>query len=164
MHDDDIPRIWVDIRVTRKLGMLSPAATGMWQTVKAVLFFGALALTIAQSVYPAAGIPANVRIACALVVAWLVYEFVIARRSYGVSHILVTTKGVLFTEENVYLRWEELESFQVGGGLLRLRPKPGYGPEGLFAPRDLDVPLSDQNRELLLDLCRENGVPAWKPE
>lgn len=164
MMDDDTPRIWVDIRLTRKLGSMSPDATRMWQGAKGVIFFVALALTIVQSVYPAAGIPANLRIACALMIAWLVYELIIARRSYGVSHILVTTKGMLFTEENVYVRWEDIESYQVGGGLLRVRPTPGHGAKGLFAPKDLDVPLSDQNRELLLDLCRENGVPPWKPQ
>ena len=145
------------------MGALNPTTTRLWQGAKTVLLFATLITTIVQSVYPAADIPANLRVVCAVIVTWLIYEFVIARPNYGVSHILVTTKGMLFTEHNVYVRWEEFESFQIGNGLLRMRPKPEAAPVGFFAPKDLDVPLSEQNRELLLELCRENGVPPWKP-
>ncbi|MCA9320157.1 MAG: hypothetical protein KDB53_05455 [Planctomycetes bacterium] len=160
---DDIPQVFVDIRLVRRIGSLSPMVMAMWQGAKGLLFLGALALTLAFLVIPDFNLAHQLRIALAVILAWQVWDQVVAHRNYGLSHILLTTKGVLMTEENLYLRWEEIDSWKQQGNLLRFKPKPGFGAKGLFAASELDVPLSQGNRELVLELFREN-VARWKPE
>ena len=163
LEGDDIPRVYVDIRLTRRMGALSPAATRMWQALKGVLFLVSAIAILGLTIMPRANVPLNVRIALAAMAVWLFWDQVVSRRHWGASHILLTTKGVLFTDENVYVRWDDIESYKVAGNLLRMRPKAGHRPAGLFAPSELDIPLTEGNREHVLELFREYGVPAWRP-
>ena len=164
LEGDDIPQIFLDIRLRRTIGSLPPLALSMWLGLKAAMFLASLAGVVALTILPDAEVGLNLRIALSVVLVWLFYEHVLARRHYGVSHILATTKGVLFSDENIYVRWEDIESYKAAPDLLRFRPAPGHGPKGLFAPKELDIPLNDGNRDHIVELFRDNGVKKWKPE
>ena len=160
---DDVPRIWVDIRLVRRIRSLPPMAVRAWQALKNLLFVACLASGVALLTVEGLDAPQGLRLLIGVGMVWLVWDQVIARRRPGVSHILLTTKGVLLTDENVYVRWEEIEGWQLGSNLLRFKPKPGFGATGLFAPTWLEIPLAPQNKDIVLEHFREHAK-VWKPE
>ena len=162
MDDGEMPVIHVDIRLTRRIGVLPPMAMKSWQAMKSVLFFASLIGIFYAVLRPEAEIHEAIRYTMVFILVWQVWDQIIARHRYGVSHILVTTKGVCFTDDNIYVRWEEIENWKNDGNLLRMKPKAGFGPKGIFAAKECDIPLTEQNREFLLELFRER-VPRWKP-
>ncbi len=161
--EDDLPYIHVDIRLTRRIGILPPMAMALWQGMKAVFLIASLLGMFVLVIKPEIQVSDSLRYIMVLMVVWQVWDQLIARRRYGTSHILVTTKGVCLTDENIYVRWEEIESWKNDGNLLRMKPKPGFGPKGFMAPSECDIPLTDRNRAFLLEKFREK-VPRWKPE
>ncbi|MCB9833214.1 MAG: hypothetical protein H6807_12135 [Planctomycetes bacterium] len=174
-EEDEIPRIYADIELRRTIAGLPQSTIRIWLAFKRLIFLAALGGLFYMVLVPAISaapdstggyavkdVPEGGRYLITAVVAWMLWDQVFARRRLGTSHILVTTKGVLLTEDNVYLRWSEMESFQNDGKLLRFRLKPGAGPSQAFAPRTYDLPLTQANREFLLDLFREK-VERWKP-
>ena len=162
-EESEIPRIYVDIRIRRTIGIMPPMALAAWQKLKGVFFLGSIVATFFLILRPQFPVQGSFRIVVCLFLAWLLWDQVFARRHYGVSHVLITTKGVLFSDENLYVRWEEIQDWKHAGSLLRLRPKPGFGAKGLFAPRELDIPLTEANGEFLLDMFREK-VERWRPD
>ena len=150
-------------RLERSSGSMPPVAMACWQGLKSVAFLLSLAGALAYLCWDEFTPTLNLRIVMACIIGWQFWEQVIARRRYGISHILLTSKGVLFTEENVYVKWEDIESYMQHGDMLRFKPAPGCGPRGLFARSELDIPLSKANREFVLDLFKER-VTRWKPE
>ncbi len=161
--DDGLTIIHADIRLTRRISLLPPMAMRLWQGMKFVLLIISLAGMLFVVIRPDVEVTEIPRYVMCLIVIWQLWEHLVARRRYGVSHILVTTKGVCFTDENIYVRWEEIESWKNDGRLLRMKPKPGFGPRGFMAPRECDIPLTDRNREFLLDIFREK-VARWRPD
>lgn len=161
-EEDEIPRIHADIQLRRTIASLPESTMRAWGNLKRLAFLAALAGLFYICLVPEARVEMTGRLIVVLVVAWMLWDQVFARRRIGTSHILVTTKGVLLTEDNVYVRWEEMESFQHAGDLLRFKLRPDAGPRGLFAPRSFDIPLTANNREFLLELFRER-VERWKP-
>ncbi len=163
-QDEDAPPvIHVDIRLTRRIGTLPPMAMQLWQGFKGVLFLLSLVGIMFVTLRPETEVHEALRYTMCFMVLWQVWDKLVARHRYGVSHILVTTKGVCFTDDNIYVRWEDIESWKNDGRLLRMRPKPGHGPKGFLAPKECDIPLTENNREFLLDLFRER-VSRWRPE
>ena len=134
--EEDLPIIHVDIRLTRRIGSLPPIAMSLWQGFKGILALCSLAGMFLLVLRPEVEVDESLRYAMALMVFWQFWEQVISRTSYGTSHILVTTKGVCFTDENIYVRWSEIESWKNDGKLLRMRPKDGFGPRGFMAPKE----------------------------
>ncbi|MFT7618383.1 MAG: hypothetical protein ACI97A_002026 [Planctomycetota bacterium] len=161
--EDDLPIIHVDIRLTRRIGVLPPLAMSMWQGFKAFLSLASLLGMFLIVLKPEVGVGEGLRYAMCLIVLWQFWEHIVARTQYGVSHILVTTKGVCFTDENIYVRWNDIENWKNDGKLLRMRPKDGHGPRGFMAPKECDIPLTEMNREFLLEIFRER-VPRWRPD
>ena len=161
--EDGLTIIHADIRLIRRIGVLPPIAMKLWQGLKLFLFLASLLGVIFVAVRPTVDVPELLRWVMCSMVVWQIWEHMVARHRYGVSHILVTTKGVCFTDENIYVRWEEMESWKNDGKLLRLKPKAGFGPRGFMAPTECDIPLTDRNREFLLDIFREK-VPRWRPD
>ncbi len=156
-RDDALPRIYVDIRITRRIRSLPPMTVAIWQAMKKVLFLGAILLAALALSWPEFEISQGLGIAASIMIVWQVWENMIARSHYGVSHILLTTKGILFTAENVYVHWEDVEEWAASGDLLRLTPAPRARPGGLFAPSTLDIPLAHKSRRLVLEVFRREA-------
>lgn len=160
---DDIPKIFASIKLRKSLGVLPPGAQSAYLVFKGAVFLVGLAIAITCIITPDFIRGTGLRIPLAVLVGWFYYDQVVARRNYGTSHVLVTSRGVLLTDENVYVYWDDIESYQHAGNVVRFRPKPGAGPAGLFAPKELDVPINDANREVVLDEFRSR-VKRWKPK
>lgn len=164
LEGDDVPRVIVTIKLRRSIGSLPVAAQHLWSAVKAAVFLIGTAAAVVTTIWPnALALPLQLRIAIALVVIWFVWDRTWARRTSGTSYILVTTHGVLISDENLYVKWDEIESYQIGSDRVRLRPKPEARPTGAFAPREFDIPLDAANRPLIADLFAEN-VSRWSPD
>lgn len=161
--EDDLPIIHVDIRLTRRIGVLPPMAMAMWQGMKAFLAIASLLGMFVVVLRPELEVGEALRYAMCLIVLWQFWEHLIAKNHYGTSHILVTTKGVCLTAENIYVRWDDIENWKNDGKLLRMRPKSGHGPKGFMAAKECDIPLTESNREFLLEIFREK-VPRWRPD
>jgi len=156
-RDDALPRIYVDIRITRRIRSLPATTVAIWQGMKKVLFLGAVLLAVLALCWPDFVISQGLGIVAAILIVWQIWENMIARSHYGVSHILLTSKGILFTAENVYIPWEDVESWAASGDLLRLTPSPQARPGGLFAPSTLDIPLAHKSRHLVLEVFRKEA-------
>lgn len=160
-HAED-PIVWVHIRLTKRMGALPPMAVRTWSIFKALLFLGGLVGALYALLVPE-GLPTDLaRYLVALLLVWFAWDRVFVRGKLGLSHILVTSRGVVFTEYDIYLMWDEIESYQLSPEVLRLKPAPGKGPGDWRGARELDIPVTPRNREILRDLFAENAK-RWKP-
>ncbi|MEZ6195057.1 MAG: hypothetical protein R3F20_04900 [Planctomycetota bacterium] len=160
--DAESPIVWVHIRLTKTMVRFPPFAVATWMFAKRLLFVLGVLGVIYALVAPRQLEPSTIRYVLVALLAWLLWDQIVAPKGYGKSHILVTTRGVVFTEHNLYLDWDDIANYQLSPELLRLEPKPGRGPGALFGKRRLDIPVTPRNREILRDLFAEN-VERWKP-
>ena len=89
------------IRIRRTLMHLSPFALHSWLLFKNTLFAGAFCCTIAQVWIPEFLVP--FRLVFQLILVWAIQSLILTRHKAGVSYLLVTTRGVLVTDLNIYL-------------------------------------------------------------
>jgi hypothetical protein len=160
---DEDPIVWLHIRLNKRMGSLPPMAVRAWTGLKWLFFLFGIGATFFALLVPG-GLPTEIgRYLVALLLAWFIWDRVFTRGRLGLSHILVTSRGVVFTEHDLYLMWDEIESYQLSPELLRIKPKPGRGPSDWRGTRELDLPVTVRNREILRDLFGEN-VERWKPK
>lgn len=156
--DDDYPRVYADIRILRRWKGIPPTAAAVWQTVKG-LGFAACGVVALATLLGAFEPSLQLAIFTAFMLCWATWEHVFARHRPGTSHVLVTERGILFTSENVYLRWEEIAQWGGDQKLVRVRPKPGAGRGGWFAPSEYLVPLNDDCRTTVRGCLTERVGP-----
>ena len=160
--DDDSPRIHIHMRLRRTMGFLPPMGVKAWLWLKSLVMLAALAVAVVHLMTPAVVTSETLRWVVGLIVVWFVYDQLANRYQYGTSHIIVATNGVFFTEDNIHLRWEDIESYSAEPTLLRLKPRPAALPGGLFVRRRYEIPITDRTREPLLEAFQDNAVTPLK--
>ncbi len=147
------------IRIRRTMLHLSPFALQGWVLFKNSLFVAAFVLTLAQTWIP--GFVEPLRLVAQLVLIWAIQSTILTQHKPGLSFMLVTTRGILISDINVYLDWKEIDAYSAAPTLIRLRTKPGAVPSLMNGPKTIDVPLATSNRTEVKDAFREFvGVPS----
>lgn len=162
-EDDDRPVVHVALRIKKGVRSMPGFAGIAWSALKTVLLVVFLGLALWIVIDEAADVRTGGRWLIALGLVFGLYDRVMVRPRLGTFHVLVTDRGILFSEHQLYLPWDGIESYQIAGDLLRVRAKPEHAPRGLLAPRELDVPLTAANRPILTELFRERA-PRWRPD
>lgn len=136
---------------------LSPFALQGWLLFKNTLFLAAFAITLAQVWIPDLMTP--FRLVFQLILLWALQSTVLTQHKPGLSYILITTRGVLISDLNVYLDWNDIAAYSAAPTLIRLRTEPGAIPSWSGGARTIDVPLATSNRTDVKDAFREYVGP-----